>query len=531
MPKISVVIPTHNRPELLKRALLSVYSQSFTDYDVIVVDDGDSPHTVSALADYIHKPNFFYLETKKNEGAPVARNIGIKQAKGEYVAFLDDDDQWVSQKLETQIKIFSDYSDEKVGFVFSAVEKISTSSSETTTVEEGLMDYSFISLARFKGFITSTLLVPRYILTEVGGFDESFPSHQEPDLIIRITRKYLGFGINTPLVKMRISQDDDHIGGSPQRRIDGREILLKKHYLLYKDHPTQLAKSYQWLAFTYLGIGNTKLAIYFMIKAFYKKPTLRRLANVLRFFAMNIKSFLIQKIFKPAHFGTLVREMYAKHYISKYIESNKIQKILDAGCGQGQYSIFLAKLFPRAKIDAVDILEVPSWEKYQTFKNLNFSVRDLTTLDEVATRDLIVTVDVFEHIVENVSTVKKLCLALKPGGYLYFAIPCDDTAPNIFPERWFSQFREWEKDEHIGKQLLLNEWTEIIKASNCEIVLSRHTFTLWGRFAWEIEYLLRGTKFGDKINLLLMPIFRLFGILDLYVPLGKGNNLIIAKKV
>lgn len=253
MPKVSVVIPTYNRPDLVSRAIDSVLAQSFQDFEVIVVDDGmekRSEATVSAFGDKRIK----YIKNESSLGGGGARNVGIKNAQGEFVAFLDDDDLWLPKKLEIQIKTIEEAIG-GAGFCFTSVVKDDGKKRENTSVDENTRDWSVRSLTRFKGFLTSTLLVNRKVFEEVGYFDESFPTHQEADLILRISQVYKGVGINMPLVIMDISPHE-HIGGNIKKRIIGREKIISKHKDLISKYPDILAKHYFWLGLLYRNDGQ-----------------------------------------------------------------------------------------------------------------------------------------------------------------------------------------------------------------------------------------------------------------------------------
>ena len=255
-PKVSIVIPTHNRPELLRRALDSVYAQTLDSFEVIVVDDGNAPRAYDVLGEYQSRPNFVYLETEKDRGGSRARNVGIRYAQGEYVAFLDDDDEWLPRKLEVQMPLLHGASS-KVGFVFCAVNNIHGDGRvETTPVDPTTRDYSTIALIRFNGFLTSGLIVRKTVFDDVGMFDESLPSHQEADLILRIAQKYEGIGLKEPYVNMRVSSVDDHIGGNIGRRVTGREMVLAKHRDIFLKEPKLLARHYFWLALRYREDGQ-----------------------------------------------------------------------------------------------------------------------------------------------------------------------------------------------------------------------------------------------------------------------------------
>lgn len=280
-PKVSVIIPTHNRPELLKCALDSVFAQTFTGFEVIVVDDGNAPRVYDALGEYQSRPNFIYLETEKDTGGSATRNVGIRHAKGEYIAFLDDDDEWLPEKLEVQVPLLKEASS-KVGFVFCAVNNIHGDGRvETTPVDPTTRDYSTIALIRFNGFLTSGLVVRKNVFDDVGMFDESLPSHQEADLILRIAQKYEGIGLKEAYVNMRVSSLDDHIGGNIGRRITGREMVLAKHRDIFLKEPKLLARHYFWLALRYREDGQYAKYVESCLTSMGYQISLRRVFHVI----------------------------------------------------------------------------------------------------------------------------------------------------------------------------------------------------------------------------------------------------------
>jgi len=511
-----------------------VYAQTYTDFEVIVVDDGNAPRAHDVLSEYLNRPNFVYLETKKDTGGSATRNVGIRHAKGEYIAFLDDDDEWLPKKLEMQVPLLKEASS-KVGFVFCAINNIHRDGKvETTPVNPDTRDYSTISLIRFNGFMTSGLVVRRTVFDVVGMFDESLPSHQEADLILRIAQKYEGAGLKEAYVNMRVSSVDDHIGGNVGRRIAGRELVLAKHNDIFLRNPKLLARHYFWLALQYREDGqyekytqscHTSLA-YNMTPSVFRHYLKGGIVSSI----MTLKSFIIQKIFHPMHFGLMLRHMYFRKYVPSHVLTKQGIKILDAGCGRGRFSEFVAQNNPTADILSIDIAHHKEWDAYP-YKNISFKVQDLHTYDESGVRDFIMSVDVLEHILDNNLIVERLARGLKKGGYIYVAVPCDATSVQIFPRSWFGKFYEWEDKEHIGMQYTLNEWREIFESCGIQVELARHTFTWWGVLGWEIEFLLSELKWAPRLNIILMPIYRLLGILDIYLPLGKGSNLLIGKKV
>jgi len=258
MPKISVIIPTHNRPELLRAAINSVLNQTYQDFEIIVVDDG-LERRADKVVESFNDERIKYIQHSEEKGGSAARNTGIRASQGEFIAFLDDDDQWLPEKLEIQMAKFENTPSD-VGFCFSAVRNIYDDFQHTTKVPEGINDYFDLALKWTKGFLTVTLLVKKEVLKKTGLFDESLPSHQESDLIIRIAKKYKGLGINRPLVNVNMKKGYERIGGNLKRRIAGRETLLRKYSEEYKKRPSVLAKHLFELGLMYRDGGNFKEA-------------------------------------------------------------------------------------------------------------------------------------------------------------------------------------------------------------------------------------------------------------------------------
>ena len=177
MARISVVIPTCDRPELLTRALDSVRAQTFEDYEVIVVDDGRVAHAeriVQVQGDT--RVRAVRHETPRRGGS-ASRNTGIREARADLIAFLDDDDEWMPEKLALQIAAL-DAAAPDVGFCVTGASVQSEEGEHCNEVEQGEHDFSTIALIRLNGFLTSSLTIRREVFENVGLFDESFPSHQ-----------------------------------------------------------------------------------------------------------------------------------------------------------------------------------------------------------------------------------------------------------------------------------------------------------------------------------------------------------------
>lgn len=179
--KISVVIPTYNRYEFLKRALESVYAQTYTPKEVIVIDDGSTDNTPSIQEDF---PKIKYIY-QKNSGVSSARNLGIKNSTCEWVAFLDSDDEWDLDKLKFQYefhknnpKILMSYTDEKWIRDGVKVKIPKKFRKHGGNIFNECLSHCIIA--------PSATLIHKYLLEDIGKFDESLEVCEDYDLWLRI---------------------------------------------------------------------------------------------------------------------------------------------------------------------------------------------------------------------------------------------------------------------------------------------------------------------------------------------------------
>jgi glycosyltransferase involved in cell wall biosynthesis len=188
---ISVIIPTHNRSQALQLALQSVLVQTYTDFEIIIVDDGSTDDTAQVVARYAGAP-IRYIKHDRCLGASAARNTAIQAANGTYVAFLDDDDQWLEHKLERQLATI-------VATGFDAIVCGSHSTGRVyLSYAKALIDPNDLRRGNIIGG-TSTFFIKRSILINEL-FDEALPSCQDWDLLIRLTRHYRVGYLNERLV-------------------------------------------------------------------------------------------------------------------------------------------------------------------------------------------------------------------------------------------------------------------------------------------------------------------------------------------
>lgn len=196
---VSIIIPTYNRDlSYISRAIKSILQQTYKNYEIIVVDDNISNSNYSLkIKKYCAVNNLIYLTTKGKQGANTARNLGARNAKGTYLAFLDDDDIWLKNKLEIQLAHFAD----DIGMVYSNGYVITSNLKRLYTKPKNFVTEGNLYRLLLYNYIgpTVTALIKRNCFFDVGMFDETMPSKQDYDLWIRMLKRYKAIGIKQPL--------------------------------------------------------------------------------------------------------------------------------------------------------------------------------------------------------------------------------------------------------------------------------------------------------------------------------------------
>lgn len=173
MPLVSAVIPTRNRPELVCRAVRNALMQTYTNLEIVVVIDGSDPSTVMALKQ-LDEPRLRVVALEENVGGCEARNVGAREAKGEWIALLDDDDEWLPEKIERQMEIANIIPDKNAfiacRFIDHSLGTPRISPLRMPDPHERIDEYYFCpkGFRTGEGFLqTSTLLVHRDLLLRV----------------------------------------------------------------------------------------------------------------------------------------------------------------------------------------------------------------------------------------------------------------------------------------------------------------------------------------------------------------------------
>ena len=217
---VSVVIPTYKRPDYLARAINSVLNQTYNNVEIIVVDDNNPDtearsRTEIIMEQFDDNPKVKYIKHDKNKNGSAARNTGARSSKGEYVAFLDDDDEYTPTRIESMLNRFAELTPD-YGICYSRYIYRMPDGKEIKSKENKEGDLFLEALMKEIQFGSgSNNLVLRSAYDTIGGYDESFKRNQDHEFMVRLLKKYkiaycdeLGLIINVHLEKRDVPIED-----------------------------------------------------------------------------------------------------------------------------------------------------------------------------------------------------------------------------------------------------------------------------------------------------------------------------------
>ncbi|MEA3489047.1 MAG: glycosyltransferase [Candidatus Omnitrophota bacterium] len=267
---VSVIVPTYNRAGLIGRAVKIVLKQTYADLEVIVVDDGSTDNTEEIVKD-IRDERVRYIKHSHNRGLSSARNTGIREACGRYIAFQDDDDIWMPGKLEKQMSLFRDAPPE-VGVVYGSTLRIFEGKkvhvpSRGLQPKEGDL-YGILLKSNFISIVSA--VVKRECFEKAGMFDESLPNLEDWDLWLRVSKyyhfRYLDEAVATVyFTRQSITADNSSF-------IKAMELILDRHQDDYEKHKKELSNQYMRLGHRHCICGRGDAGRKHFLKAFTAYP-------------------------------------------------------------------------------------------------------------------------------------------------------------------------------------------------------------------------------------------------------------------
>lgn len=238
--KISVIIPTYKRSTFLERAIKSVLNQTYKNFEILIIDDNlkdslERKETEEILKNYLKLENVTYIKNQENIGGALSRNVGIENAKGKYIAFLDDDDEYYPNKLERQINFYnSKFKNGKKGIIYCQSKILNDKGEIVKSSKKIVNGNKEAKYEILKGGFTSTgcIFLTKDLLQKVGGF-EKLMCGQEWYLILKILSKgYECYCQNEELLLYYV-HSQERISNNSNKKIKGEKYLyeIKKNYI------------------------------------------------------------------------------------------------------------------------------------------------------------------------------------------------------------------------------------------------------------------------------------------------------------
>ncbi|MHA7108844.1 glycosyltransferase [Sunxiuqinia elliptica] len=268
MELVSIIITTHNREKLLKRAILSAINQTYQYIEIIIVDDGSSDNTREIVLDFCKKfNNIKYIKHDIPKGANCARNTGIKIAKGVFIAGLDDDDEFIPNRIDVLIKEYSD----EYSLITSRNVKITRQKTVLTKFQ------SIITLNKMLQYnvVGNQVLVKRNRIIEAGLFDQTMKRYQDYDMWLRIIQKFGPGKMIKDVTQIIHTEHEETSNNNLKNNLNGALYFYSKHKV-------------------YMNKTQRKVQLFKILRLQERKISLKKLTLLICF--PNLKSFLKYKL-------------------------------------------------------------------------------------------------------------------------------------------------------------------------------------------------------------------------------------------
>jgi glycosyltransferase involved in cell wall biosynthesis len=271
---VSVVLPTYNRASTLERAIRSVLYQTFTDFEVIIVDDRSNDGTQGVLERYAAHDKVRVV-TQLERGCALARNLGVSISEGRYIAFQDSDDEWHPDFLAKAVRAL-DRASAETGVFYSDMLRVDVHGHATPwnspEVQKGvLIDEASLDF-QVTGIGVQSTVTRRECFAAIGGFDKGLPRFIDLELFIRLAQQFQFHHCREALVKYHAMEG---ISTNRAALVTARRHLLNKYRSRLARQKLHLAQQYLWLATALEQNGNTIASWLYAIRALFTLPRWR----------------------------------------------------------------------------------------------------------------------------------------------------------------------------------------------------------------------------------------------------------------
>ncbi len=255
-PLVSVVVTTHNRPSYLRDAVRSVVEQTYDRIELVVVDDCSDVPAIEAIEaiDLETLSGFEYVRHETNRGANAARNTGVEASSGEYVAFLDDDDRWLPEKIDRQVQAFTT-AEGDVGVVYTGIKTV-RADSEGVEIPPAIDGDPTKALLCRNVIGSMSVVMVRADLARAVAFDESFPAWADLEWFIRLSQRASFVRVPEPLVVYEFTSHDRLSDNFEKKRESYERFLERFDDVAAEYGPLFRRKMNAWAAFR---VGSSAL--------------------------------------------------------------------------------------------------------------------------------------------------------------------------------------------------------------------------------------------------------------------------------
>lgn len=266
---ISIITPTYNRALLVQQTIQSIMKQRYTNWELILVDDGSTDNTEKAIQPYLADSRIRYVK-KHNSGQADSLNEGAKLAQGDFITFLDSDDEAYPNWLEVAAENISD----TTGILcVGAMRKFP----DGCLIKEGMGTYRFFGKTFHLKFTCGSLFIKREIFNGIKGYDASLRSNIQTDLGYRLLAWLQGSALQAVVVEAYLVQINVHEGERIRtnwnRRREGGIQFIKKHYgFIYENDRKEIANIYSSIAFSSYKLRKRVESVAFLFKAIRHNP-------------------------------------------------------------------------------------------------------------------------------------------------------------------------------------------------------------------------------------------------------------------
>jgi len=288
-PLVSCVLTTYNRSKILKRAITSVLNQTYTNIELIIIDDNSKDNT-SDVVKIINNKRIKYIRNTSNKGLSYNRNLGASLSKGEFVAFIDDDDEWFPLKIEKQLLIFERDKSDKLGLVYTW--SIMTNSKKNIGILAPNLTGEIFKHSIDDQPITngSTWLIKKEVFKKIK-FDTAIKRGIDGDFVRQISLLYHVDVLMETMVHYHVGHGFQRITSNEKdsivSAIKAHKITLNKFSNQILQHPLQTSSLLSFLALDYIRIQEYKNAYKYFMEAFKTSLLSKKLYKNL------LKAFLI----------------------------------------------------------------------------------------------------------------------------------------------------------------------------------------------------------------------------------------------